>query len=112
GDGIGYLLDHEYGKINLDCIERYIPKSRLKTGIRLWEFGCGGGMNLLHLVSVLGRQGIPVDLACGTDFSETLIAAARNEAMNHIAPDQINKVRFTVASNEGLVEEGANGLGV
>jgi len=112
GHGISYLLEHEYGKIYLDCIERYIPKSRLKTGLRLWEFGCGGGMNLLHLVSVLGRQGIPVEFACGTDFSGTLITAARSEANNYIAPHQFNKVRFTVASNENLVEEGADGLGL
>ena len=112
GHGISYLLDHEYGRIYLESIERYVPKSRLKTGLRLWEFGCGGGMNLLHLVSVLGRQGIPVDLACGTDFSGTLIAAARSEANKQIASDQINKVRFTVASNEDLVEEGAKGLGL
>ena len=112
GHGISYLLDHEYGRIYRECIERYIPKSRLKTGIRLWEFGCGGGMNLLHLVAVLGRQGIAVDLACGTDFSSTLIAAARSEASRYIAQNQINKVRFVVASNEELVEEGANALGV
>src|SRR5580704_10888086 len=67
GHGISYLLDHEYGRIYLDCLEKYVPRSRLKTGIRLWEFGCGGGMNLLQLVSALGRRGIPVDLACGTD---------------------------------------------
>lgn len=112
GHGISYLLDHDYGKIYLDCIERYVPKSRLKTGVRLWEFGCGGGMNLLHLVSVLERQGIPVDFACGTDFSETLIAAARSEAKKYLAPDLIKKVQFTVASNEDLVEEGAKSLGV
>jgi len=112
GHGISYLLDHDYGKIYLESIQRYVPKPRLKTGIRLWEFGCGGGMNLVHLVSALGRQGIPVDLACGTDFSGTLIAAAGSEAKKYIAPGQIKKVRFTVASNEGLVEEGAKGLGL
>jgi len=112
GHGISYLLDHDYGRIYRECIEKYVPKSRLKAGIRLWEFGCGGGMNLLHLVSVLGRQGIAVDFACGTDFSETLIAAAKREAKSYLAPEQINKVRFVVASNEGLVDEGARGLGV
>jgi SAM-dependent methyltransferase len=111
GHGISYLLDHDYGNIYNDCIERYIPKSRLKAGIRLWEFGCGGGMNLLHLVSVLERRGIPVDLACGTDFSETLIAAARNEATSYINANQARSVRFTVARNEDLIEEGAKGLG-
>jgi SAM-dependent methyltransferase len=112
GHGISYLLDHEYGRIYLDCIARYIPKSRLKTGIRLWEFGCGGGMNLLHLVSSLERQGIRVDFACGTDFSGTLIEAARSEAGKYIALDTIGKVQFGVAANENLVEEGAKELGV
>ena len=42
GYGISYLLDHEYGEIYRQCIDRYVPKSRLKAGIRLWEFGCGG----------------------------------------------------------------------
>jgi SAM-dependent methyltransferase len=112
GHGIGHLLDHEYGKIYLECIERYVPKSRLKTGIRLWEFGCGAGMNLLHLVSVLERRGIPVDFACGTDFSETLIAAAKTEASNYITTNQANRVRFTVARNEDLIEQGAKGLGL
>jgi SAM-dependent methyltransferase len=111
GHGISYLLDHDYGKIYNECIERYIPKSRLKAGIRLWEFGCGGGMNLLHLFSVLERRGIPVDLACGTDFSETLIAAARNEATSYIKTNQASRVRFTVARNEDLIDEGAKGLG-
>jgi SAM-dependent methyltransferase len=112
GNGISYLLDHEYGRTYLECIKKYVPKSRLKTGIRLWEFGCGGGMNLLHLVSTLEQQGIPIDFACGTDFSGMLIEAARSEATKYIAPDQANKVRFTVASNEGLIEESTKGLGV
>ncbi len=112
GHGISYLLDHDYGRIYFESIERYVPKSRLKVGIRLWEFGCGGGMNLLHLVSVLEKQGIRVDLAFGTDFSRTLIAAATNEAKNCMAPHQIKKVRFAVASNEDLIEEGATGLGI
>jgi SAM-dependent methyltransferase len=112
GYGISYLLDHEYAQIYLESIEKYVPKSRVKAGIRLWEFGCGGGMNLVHLVSLLERQGIAVDFACGTDFSSTLIAAAKNEANKHMGPHQLDKVRFTVASNEDLVEQGAQGLGV
>src|SRR5690242_13117555 len=84
GYGISYLLDHDYGRLYLDVIERYVPKARLKAGICLWEFGCGAGMNLLHLVSVLERRGISVELACGTDFSAALIAAARGEASNYV----------------------------
>lgn len=112
GAGISYLLDHEYGRIYLESIERYVPKSRLKTGIRLWEFGCGAGMNLLHLISVLEPRGIKLDFACGTDFSETLIEAARSETNTYFAPNQLNRVRFAVARNEDLIEEGARGLGL
>lgn len=112
GAGISYLLDHEYGRIYLESIERYVPKSRLKTGIRLWEFGCGAGMNLLHLISVLEPRGIKLDFACGTDFSETLIGAARSETNTYFAPNQLNRVRFGVARNEDLIEEGARGLGL
>lgn len=110
GDGIGYLLDHEYGKIYLDCIEKYVSKSTLKKGIRLWEFGCGGGMNLLHLVATLERRGIPVEFACGTDFSETLIAAAKREASSYLK--SVSNVQFAVARNESLIEEGAKELGL
>jgi SAM-dependent methyltransferase len=112
GHGISYLLDHEYGKLYLELIEKYVPKSVLKTGIRLWEFGCGGGMNLLHLVSLLEQHGIPLDFACGTDFSEPLIAAARIEANNCLAANQANRVRFTVARNEDLIQDAAKGLGL
>jgi SAM-dependent methyltransferase len=112
GHGINYLLDHEYGKIYLELIEKYVPRSTLKTGIRLCEFGCGGGMNLLHLVSVLERHGIPLDFACGTDFSEPLIAAARIEASNYLTANQANRVRFTVARNEDLIQDAARGLGL
>ncbi len=111
GHGISYLLEHEYGNIYLDCIKRYVPGSRLQAGVRVWEFGCGGGMNLLHLVSLLRRRGTKVDFACGTDFSEALIAAARNEA-SKCAADRLNNVQFAVARNERLAAEGAKGLGV
>jgi len=86
GNGISYLLNHEYAKIYLDILENCIPKSRRQKGIRLWEFGCGAGMNLLHLVSMMERRGIAVDCAYGTDFSETLIEAARHEVRQYLPP--------------------------
>jgi SAM-dependent methyltransferase len=112
GHGISYLLDHDYGKIYLEYIQKYVPKSRLARGVRLWEFGCGGGMNLLHLVAMLERQGIRVESAYGTDFSEALITAANREVKAYLSRDQIKKVKFAVARNEGLIEEGADGLGL
>lgn len=62
-------------------------------------------MNLLHLVSVLGRKGIQVDRAIGADFSPVLIEAARNEAKNHLREEEQRKVEFHVAKNETLIED-------
>jgi len=112
GSGISYLLDHDYGRVYLDVLRNDIPKQRLREGIRLWEFGCGGGMNLLHLVSTLDRSGIPLDHAYGTDFSETLIAAANREASKYLPPKQIEKVKFCMARNENLIADATTGLGV
>jgi SAM-dependent methyltransferase len=112
GNGISYLLDHDYGEIYFNVIENQIPKWRVEKGIRLWEFGCGAGMNLLHLVSGLERRGVAVEHAVGTDFSEALIGAAKRQAQRYLAPEQNQKVRFCVASHENLIEEVTKGLGV
>ena len=112
GNGISYLLDHDYGEIYFGVIENRIPKSRLQKGIRLWEFGCGAGMNLIHLVSMLERRGIPVDCAVGTDFSEALIGVANREAKQYLTGEQNKKVRFCVASHEKLIDDATKGLGV
>lgn len=112
GHGISYLLDHDYGNIYLEVLENYIPKSRIQKGIRLWEFGCGGGMNLLHLISAMDRRGIPLDRAYGSDFSETLIEAANREANKYLTPEQKAKVEFCVARNENLIGDVTRGLGI
>jgi SAM-dependent methyltransferase len=111
GYGISYLLEHDYGRIYLEVIEKYIPKARTGKGLRLLEFGCGAGMNLLHLVSVLERRGTAVDFACGTDFSEALIESAKVEAKEALKPQLSDKVRFCVAKNESLIADMTRGLG-
>ena len=88
GNGIGYLLDHDYGEIYFGVIENQIPKARLQKGIRLWEFGCGAGMNLIHLVAALERRGIPVQYAVGSDFSGALIDVAREESKKYLTAEQ------------------------
>lgn len=112
GNGISYLLNHEYAEIYLDVLENCIPKARLQKGIRLWEFGCGAGMNLLHLVSLMERRGIAVECAYGTDFSETLVEAARSDARRHLSPGLSKKVNFCLAKNESLVEDASRELGI
>jgi 2-polyprenyl-3-methyl-5-hydroxy-6-metoxy-1,4-benzoquinol methylase len=105
GNGISYLLDHDYGQIYLDVLEKYIPKSSIQRGVRVWEFGCGGGMNLVHLVAMMERRGIQLNCAYGTDFSEALIDAANREASKYLSSAQQRKVRFCVARNENLIDD-------
>jgi len=76
GYGISYLLEHDYKTVYLQALD-LLPRDIKERGIRILEFGCGGGMNLLHLMSVLSRQGIRVEQAIGTDFSPVLIEAAQ-----------------------------------
>jgi SAM-dependent methyltransferase len=104
GLGISYLLDHDYKQVYLEALAR-LPQQVRQQGIHMLEFGCGAGMNLLHLVSVLGREGIRVTSAIGTDFSPVLIDAARCEAKNYLPGDQQGKVEFHVARNEALIDE-------
>jgi hypothetical protein len=111
GEGISYLLENDYGKMYLDALENSIPRSAVEDGVRLIEFGCGGGMNLVHLVSTMERKGIALQRAYGTDFSEKLIEAANQEAKTYLSPKQNEKVRFCAARNENLVEDLAKGIG-
>lgn len=112
GHGISYLLDEVYGKLYLDVLERCVPKERRRSGIRLLEFGCGGGMNLIHLTSTLERCGVAVESAYGTDFSDKLLEAARHEADQQLPPEQARKLVFCPARNEALVADMTARLGV
>ena len=110
GFGISYLLDHDYKKVYLDAIKR-LPRQVSQNGIRILEFGCGGGMNLVHLVSVFGRNGFNIESAIGTDFSPVLIQAANGEAQNYLAAGERDRVQFLVANNETLLKDLSAGLG-
>ena len=109
GHGISYLLQHDYKTIYLWALDK-LPAHSEQRGIRILEFGCGGGMNLLHLVSVLRQQGVRVEKAIGTDFSPVLIDAARTEAKNCLSPEEIEKLDFAVAKNETLASDIAAAL--
>ena len=102
GFGISYLLDHDYKTVYLEAL-RHLPQHIRQQPIRILEFGCGGGMNLLHLISVLDREGIQVESAIGTDFSPVLIEAARLEAMNCLRDEEQHNVEFHIAMNETLI---------
>src|SRR5271157_6011848 len=103
GCGIAYLLEHEYGDIYRAALHKYLS-APVGEGIRFLEFGCGGGMNLIHFLSILQREEIPLGAAYGTDLSERLIEAARAE-MNGLASEYGGKVNFLVARNERLISD-------
>ena len=110
GFGISYLLDHDYKNVYLQALA-LLPADMKRGPLRMLEFGCGGGMNLLHLVSILSRDGFNVASAIGTDFSPVLIQAANKEAQSYLSPRERSQVQFCVAKNETLLEDLSAGLG-
>jgi SAM-dependent methyltransferase len=111
GKGISDLLEKDYGAIYLDALRRAIAQSHAHNGVNVLEFGCGAGMNLLHLVSVMERNGIALRSAYGTDFSPKLIEAADRDAKTYLSRSR-EKVRFCVARNESLTKDLARALSV
>jgi SAM-dependent methyltransferase len=110
GFGITYLLDHDYKSVYLRALA-VLPQQTREAGIRMLEFGCGGGMNLIHMIGMLSQEGIPVDSAIGSDFSPVLIEAAVHEAKNYLRAEDRRKVRFCVAKNETLIDNLSSALG-
>ena len=110
GAGIRSLLDGDYKDVYFQALE-LLPADRKRGPLRMLEFGCGGGMNLLHLVSVLSRDGFNIASAIGTDFSPVLIQAANKEAHSYLGPGERSQVQFCVAKNETLLEDLSAGLG-
>jgi SAM-dependent methyltransferase len=110
GAGISWLLDGDYKDVYFQALE-LLPADMKRGPLRMLEFGCGGGMNLLHLVSVLSRDGFNVASAIGTDFSPVLIQAANKEAQSYLTPWERSRVQFCVAKNEKLLEDLSEGLG-
>jgi len=104
GYGINYLLRNDYAEIYLKAVDSYLRTSPPRS-LRLLEFGCGAGMNIIGLVSLLEQKGIPVECAYGTDFSPRLLEAAVLEAKASLAPSLAKKLSFHVAHNERLAED-------
>jgi len=110
GFGINYLLQHDYADVYLSAVNSYL-RTPPQRPLRILEFGCGAGMNIISLVSILEEQGITVERAYGTDFSARLVESARREAKVNLQPNLAKKVSFCVARNERLGEELAAGSG-
>jgi SAM-dependent methyltransferase len=104
GYGINFLLRNDYARVYLDVVDSFL-RSAPGRPLRLLEFGCGAGMNIIELVSLLERRGVAVESAYGTDFSPRLVESAWHEAKTKLQPRLTEKVTFHVARNERLVED-------
>jgi SAM-dependent methyltransferase len=104
GFGINYLLRNDYARVYLDAVDSYLRTSPPRP-LRLLEFGCGAGMNIITVVSLLEQKGIPVQSAYGTDFSARLVESAVQEAKASLTPELAKKLSFHVARNERLAED-------
>jgi len=104
GFGINYLLRNDYARLYLNTVDSYLRTSPARP-LRLLEFGCGGGMNIIRLVSLLEENGSPVDYAYGTDFSPRMVQTALQEAKASLSPTLAGKLSFYVARNERLLDD-------
>jgi SAM-dependent methyltransferase len=111
GSGINYLLDHDYKAVYLEALN-LLPQQTCQSGIRILEFGCGGGMNLIRLVSVLSSRGIHIVQAIGTDFSHAMVETARREAKDYLRGQDLRTPEFYVAKNESLISDLAASAGI
>ncbi len=111
GYGISFLLENDYKEVYMNALN-LIPAETRRRGIRVLEFGCGGGMNLVHLLSILGKSDTKVERAFGTDFSPVLIEAARKEAKTYLSDKARVKPEFFVGLNETLVQDLSAGTGL
>ena len=109
GYGISYLLANDYADVYLNAVNRFLKTDR-HTPLRLLEFGCGAGMNIISLFKLLEANGRTVKLAIGTDFSDRLISAGNSEAGRFLPAGQREKMRFAVARNEQLASDVASAL--
>ena len=104
GSGISYLLEHDYKNVYLSAFG-LLPAEVRAQPLRVLEFGCGAGMNLMHLTFLLSQEGLRVDRAIGTDFSPVLIDTARREAKRYVQNGELNKIEFHVAKTESLLTD-------
>ena len=111
GSGIAYLLQHVYGRIYEQQIDKLVTQSGGKAGFRILEYGCGGGMNLIWIVRHLLDRQLKLDFACGTDFSAKMVEAAKKEASSSLPRTASDKVFFRAVANENLNRDLPNELG-
>ena len=110
GYGITYLLGNDYAQIYMDVVDSYLRNSTVRP-LRLLEFGCGGGMNITRLVSLLEEKQLPVECAYGTDFSPRLVQAAGQEAKAFLPPRSCGKTKLLCCPQRAVDARPGRGAG-
>ncbi|MBV9298655.1 MAG: class I SAM-dependent methyltransferase [Verrucomicrobia bacterium] len=111
GSGIAYLLQHVYGRVYEEQIDKLIARSGDQIAFRILEYGCGGGMNLIWIAKRLLDRRLKLDFACGTDFSQKMVEAAKKEASSFLPNTMSDKVSFHTVANENLSRDLPRELG-
>lgn len=113
GTGIEYVLNHYYGPLYTKILDEMAPgKVAAKQGFRVLEYGCGGAMNLLWILRYMLDRKMPIDLACGTDFAQSMVDASYQEYnATGLAAQTPQKVSFHPVANQNLARELPAALG-
>jgi SAM-dependent methyltransferase len=106
-----HALKNVYQPIYRKVIQAILSERPVRHRVRILEYGCGGGMNLLELVELFHAVGLRVENAIGTDFSPGMIEAARNEAERRLSGGLNAVVRYVIARHETLVSDLASNKG-
>jgi SAM-dependent methyltransferase len=104
GHGIAYVLPKVYGPVYTPLL-RELARQKSGGGLRVLEYGCGGGMNLLWIARYLLQHQIPLEVAVGTDFSPQMTEAAAKEAATQLAPKDRRLAVFHTIANENLARD-------
>ena len=111
GSGISHLQEHDYARAYLEALDQHL-RPPASIALRVLEFGCGGGMNVIAIVKLLAREGRALDVAYGTDFSNVLVKAADADRIAGLPAEEGRKLSFHVARNETLRRDLAHSLDV
>ena len=110
GSGINYLLDHDYKAVYLEALN-LLPQQTRQGGIRILEFGCGGGMNLLRLISMLSSKGLHCQ-ALALTFPRRWLKRPGARPRITFGGRIFTAFEFYVARNESLISDLSASAGI
>jgi SAM-dependent methyltransferase len=107
-----HTVRNVYRPIYQKIVKTILSQRPEQYELRILEYGCGGGMNLLELVDLIHAQGAHVASAIGTDFSVPMLEAARAHATRSLSAERNGTISYLVASHGMLTKDIAASLRV